>query len=288
MKTLIHPETFVGQVCLKVHDLDLEVTFYNEALGFELITRDDSQAELGAGGKTLLTLVRPPNQERIQGKTGLYHFAILLPGRADLARFLLHLSRIRTQLQGFADHWVSEAIYLTDPEGNGIEVYRDRPRSEWPSRDGKLQMATEPLDIDGIMSEISQADQSWQGFPGETKLGHMHLRVSDLSKAEKFYTGTIGFDLVTRYGGAASFVSAGGYHHHIGFNTWDSLGAPITPKEALGLNWYTIEMPTPEDVAEVIARVSEAGIKTKEIPEGTYLQDPSGNGIIIRPVSKMA
>ena len=191
-------------------------------------------------------------------------------------------------LQGFADHLVSEAIYLADPDGNGIEVYRDRPRSEWYDAQGKIRMASDPLDIRGILAELEGEEGAWRGFDAGTQLGHMHLQVANVAAAQEFYTRVIGFDLIMRYGPSAAFVSAGGYHHHIGMNTWNSAGAPPPPRESIGLRYFVTRLPNLAELGKVLDRVQAAGIVAEEQDEGVLVRDPSQIGMLLTAPSTTA
>ncbi len=276
METATLPATLaLGAVHLTVADLDAAIDFYTRRIGLRLKVRSEGEARLGTRDEDLLVLVARPDARRARGTTGLYHFAILVPSRADLANVLRHLVETRTPLQGASDHLVSEAVYLADPEGNGIEIYRDRPRAEWPLRDGRLRMATDPLDVDGLLAE--SAGGTWSGLPDGTRMGHVHLHVSRLPETEAFYTGVLGFDLVQRYGGAALFVSAGGYHHHVGLNTWAGEGAPAPPPDSLGLRFFEVRLPDADALAALAARVRESGARAKDVPCGLDVADPSGN-----------
>lgn len=278
----IHPQAQIGTVCLNVSHLDETADFYVNNLGFELIQQEAGTIHLGVGEKILLILKEKLGAKQYPGRTGLYHFAILVPSRRALARSLRHLSETKTPLQGFADHWVSEAIYLADPEGNGIEIYRDRSRDQWPLQDGRIQMSTEPLDIEGILGEIAGESTSWTGLEPGTQIGHIHLQVSDISSADQFYTGVIGFDLIMHFGPSAGFVSAGGYHHHVGYNTWSSRGAGKPPDDAGGLAWYTIDLPSDEALERLKLQVTSSGHKVDIIDGRLTLEDPSANRIILR------
>jgi len=282
MKNTIHPNTNIGRVSLRVADLERSLDFYQRSLGFSLHDRANGRASLGAGGLDLLELVGDPGARQVRGTTGLYHFAVLVPSRTELAFSLRNILETRTPVQGFADHLVSEAIYLPDPDGNGIEIYRDRPRDQWPREGGRLRMATDPLDLDGLLSELEGHNGSWSGLQPDTIIGHMHLHVRDVAEAENFYRDVLGFDLVLRYGPSASFLSAGGYHHHIGVNTWAGLGAPAPPPDAVGLYWYEIRIPNRDELDRVAEQARQAGYALEERGEGFYLQDPSGNGVLLR------
>lgn len=285
MTESIAPATKIGEVRLVTGNLDRLVQFYQERLGFQVLERTDGQVSLGAGSTRLLTLVEQPGaQPRPQtGVTGLYHFAVLLPDRRSLARLLVHIAQNETNIQGASDHGVSEALYLADPDGNGIELYRDRKRGEWPVDDlGKLMMATDPLDIDDLVMEIRGGVLDWSGLPEGTTIGHVHLQVADLAEAEAFYTRLLGFQLMQHYGRSAAFVSAGGYHHHIGMNTWTSAGAPPPPPNMSGMRWFEVVLPDTEAVEAVQARLKEAGIAWEETEGGILVRDPSQNGILLR------
>jgi catechol 2,3-dioxygenase len=274
----IDPAAMVGGVHLTIADLDRSVRFYESHLGFIVNRRDDRTAWLGAGGSDLLVLSQCETAPRVRGTTGLYHFAILVPSRADLARSLRRLVMTETVLQGAADHGVSEALYLSDPDGNGIEIYRDRPRTEWPYVSGHLQMGAEPLDFDNLLAEHA-APSDGAGLARATVIGHVHLHVARLADAERFYVDVLGFDLMQRYGPSAIFVSAGGYHHHVGLNTWAGVGAPPPPPGAIGLRHFTVTLPTEAAVADVMRRVRAAGVPVDAIEGGHLVRDPAGNGI---------
>jgi catechol 2,3-dioxygenase len=257
--------------------------FYTDVLGFRPLARSGDTLTLTADGATpLLSLTElpgaPPKPARA---TGLYHFAILVPSRLDLARSLRRLAEMRYPLSGASDHLVSEALYLDDPDGNGIEIYRDRPRAEWPRMDGQIQMATDPLDIDGILGELEGDDWTWNGLAPATTIGHMHLHVSDLKAAESFYHGVLGFDIIVRYGPSALFVSAGGYHHHIGLNTWAGVGAPPAPAGSAGLRHFVVRLPSEAARDAVLARVREADIPIEEHADGALVRDASGNATVL-------
>ncbi len=274
--TALPAATAMGAVHLTVADLAREVEYFERRLGFHLHGSAGDEAHLGAGGGDLLVLHGRPDAPRARGTTGLYHFAVLVPTRRELARALGHLVRTRTALNGAADHGVSEAIYLTDPEGNGIEIYRDRPRDEWPlGRDG-LRMVTEALDVDSLLDE-STDDGAWSGLPGGTRIGHVHLHVARLAEAERFYAGALGFEVTQRYGGSALFLSAGGYHHHLGLNTWAGEGAPAPPADARGLHHFEIALPTAAELERVRDRLQAAGALCEPAGDGFTTADPSGN-----------
>ncbi len=278
----IHPQTEVGLLALSVADLDRSIDFYTGVIGLQVLERDEDEAVLGAGGRPLLVL-----EERSgagawprggQSYTGLYHFALLLPTRADLGRWVDHYIQLGLPL-GQGDHLVSEALYLEDPDGHGIEIYRDRPRSEWTWENGRVRMAADPVDIRGMIAEARAEGRPFEGLPAGTKLGHMHLQVGDIGDAERFYHDILGFDVVARMP-SALFISAGGYHHHIGANTWHSRGAGSAPDGSVNLRFYTIVLPSEEARRAVLDRVEAAGIPTRRIGEAVAVDDPWGNTIV--------
>jgi catechol 2,3-dioxygenase len=278
----IHPNTTLGAVHLTVSNLSRSLKFYQERLGFKLHRQSGNMAYLGAGKADLLVLTENPNAVPTHRTAGLYHFAVLHPSRVELAKALYHLAVSQTPLQGASDHLVSEAIYLPDPDGNGIEIYRDRPRSDWYYPTGEMKMGTEPLDLENLITELQGYDGQWVGLHPDTVIGHMHLHVSYLEEAEDFYHGVLGFDKIMRYGSMASFLSAGGYHHHIGINTWAGIGAPPQPENAVGLRWFTIHLPHQDELDAIIARVESVGTPVEQHPEGIFLRDPSHNGIVLK------
>ncbi len=222
----IHPDTRMGPVRLTVSDLDRSRSFYEQAIGLRASERPDGALALGTDNShTLVELHGDSSAPALDRRaTGLFHLAILLPTRRDLALALARLAEARWPLDGASDHLVSEALYLSDPDGNGIEIYRDRPREQWARTAEGLQMATLPLDLDDVVRELSGTDGVQHQAPAGTTMGHVHLQVSDLPGAERFYNGVLGFDVVVRGYPGALFVSAGGYHHHLGLNTWHSRG----------------------------------------------------------------
>ena len=270
----------LGMVSLTVADLTRSLRFYGDMLGFSSIERGGTAVLLSAGGAPLLELVEQPGvKPKPPRTTGLYHFAILVPSRADLARSLRRLAEMRWPLQGAADHLVSEALYLADPDGNGIEIYRDRPRAQWPLRDAQVQMATDPLDVKGVLGELSQDDRVWNGLPAGTTIGHIHLHVADLRQAEEFYCGVLGFDVMQRGYPGALFVSAGGYHHHVGLNIWAGSGAPPQPAGTAGLRHYSVVLPDFSSLEGLLDRLKAARIPVEQRQDGWFLRDPSHNGL---------
>jgi catechol 2,3-dioxygenase len=284
----IDPATSMGPVRLTVADLEPVRDFYRDAIGLRELDSSNGVTRMGAGEPSAPPVVElvgdadaPP---RPRGTSGLFHLAILVPSRADLARALQRVAEAGWRLSGASDHLVSEALYLSDPEGNGIEIYRDRPREEWPVRDGALQMDTLPLDLDGVLGELRREDASADMPPG-TRIGHVHLNVGDLAAAEAFYSGALGFDVTVRGYPGALFVSAGGYHHHLGLNTWAGEGAPPPPDGSRGLREFEIVLPNEDSLEQLEGRLSGAGIEYQRGGEGDedvlHLTDPAGNRLAL-------
>jgi catechol 2,3-dioxygenase len=269
--------TTLGAVRLQVSDIERSLAYYREVLGLELLSRDGNAAALGpGGGDPLVRLEGRPGVRAAarRGLLGLYHFAILLPDRASFGRFIGHLSAIGVPA-GSADHFVSEALYLSDPDGLGIEVYVDRPRSTWRHQRRQLYMTTEPLDVAGALA--AGAGQPWTGMPPRTVMGHVHLHVGDIEQGAAFYHGALGFDkTVWDYPGAL-FMAAGGYHHHLGTNTWAS-GPPASDADARLLSWEIV-LPEGADVQEASRSVTGAGFPVEEAGDGCGAADPWGTRV---------
>jgi len=278
---VIDPGTAIGAVHLTISDLRRSVRFYETHLGFAVHRRDDRTASLGAGGADLIILTQCESAPRVRGTTGLYHFAILVPSRADLARSLRRLVATDTIMQGAADHGVSEALYLADEDGNGIEIYRDRPRDQWPIVGGHLRMGADPFDLDVLLTEAGRADSA-AGLPAGTTIGHVHLHVSRLEDAHAFYVDLLGFELMQRYGPSALFVAAGGYHHHVGLNTWAGVGAPPPPPGAIGLEHFVVMLPDDAARDSVVGRLTAAGIVPEPVDGGLLVHDPAKNAILLK------
>ncbi|MDP3896721.1 MAG: VOC family protein [Mesorhizobium sp.] len=233
--------THIGRIGLVARDASTLAKYYREVVGLDEIANAGGHITLGVGGRPLLEIeqsaaVRPDDPR----SAGLYHTAFLLPSRADLGRWIKHAIDKRIPVDGASDHLVSEALYLTDPEGNGVEIYADRPRSTW-TWDGKsVRMATAQLDVPGILGSVPAGDAGWTGAPDQSLIGHVHLRVGNARDAEAWWTGEVGFDTVLNFGGQAVFLSTGGYHHHIGANSWQSAGAGPRDKDRTGLQWVEL------------------------------------------------
>ncbi len=276
---MLPPQTHMGAVALTVSDLSRSLAYYEQIIGLRQLRREGNTAVLGAGTAELLTLHEQQGAQPAPRHTGLFHFALLLPTRRDLALVLRHLAQKGADL-GASDHGVSEALYLNDPDGHGIEIYRDRPRAEWPMANGELEMVTARLNAPAILAEIGAQDV-WQGLPEGTVMGHIHLQVADIPTAEQFYTQIIGFDPMQRYGRQASFVSAGGYHHHLGFNTWNSAGATPPPAGSAALNHYTIVLPDTAARDAVVERLTARTSPPTPTPNGIFFQDPFQIGVVL-------
>ena len=265
---------------LIVADLARASRFYERALGLRELHRRGETVGFGAGGVAMVELTgRPDAPPRPARSSGLFHFAILVPGRVELAAALHRLADAGWPLSGASDHLVSEALYLRDPEGNGIEIYRDRPPERWYA-DGKVRMATLPLDLDGLASEACGAELQ-PVMPSEARIGHVHLQVAGLPDTETFYHRTLGFEVTVRDYPGALFFSAGGYHHHVGANTWGSAGAPAPPPGAAGLSSFDIVLPSAGALERVAQRVREAGAGAEPDEGGVLVADPSGNRIVL-------
>jgi catechol 2,3-dioxygenase len=278
----IDPRTAIGELSLTVADLDRSIAFYTGPLGFQVLAREGGEATLGAGGTPLLRLTELRGAHPWPGyATGLYHFAILLPTRADLGRWLRNWLQHGYPVPGQGDHLVSEALYLSDPDGNGIEVYRDRPRSEWQYEGDQVKMASLPVDIRGLLALAEHEGVAWSGFPAGTTVGHMHLQVGDIPQAAAFYRDVLGFDLVAAMP-SALFVSAGGYHHHIGLNTWHSRGASPAPEGTAGLRDFTIDFADDPARAAVIERVANANGSIEWDDSVAVIRDPWQNTLRLR------
>ena len=250
----------LGPVHLTVADLERSVAHYRDAIGLRELGRDGATARMGVDGRELVVLVEEAGARPAPHSTGLFHLALLLPTRADLARWLGHAARERIALTGLSDHLVSEAIYLQDPDGHGIEIYADRPRDQWHDATGALRLTTIPLDVEDLMRATD--DPSFDAMPAGTTMGHVHLQVADVEEAVAFYTRALGVEVMARYGAQAAFLGADGYHHHIGVNTWNSRGAGPPPAGSAALRHFTVQLAAPG-------------------PEGE-LRDPSGTRLVVQ------
>lgn len=274
------PHTFVGHVELNVQDLAQSVKFYEDIIGFKKLKESDQCVVFTADGtRPLLTIRQPDNVKPKEGRTsGLFHFAILLPNRVELAKALKHLHQHSVQL-GASDHLVSEALYLNDPDGNGIEIYSDRDSNEWNWKDNEVVMTVDPLNAQSILDESGQVE--WTGLPPETVMGHIHLHVSNLPQSEEFYGRGLGFQVVCRFGNQALFMSTGHYHHHIGLNTWAGVGAPAPSEASAGMKFFSLVYPSKDARERVVQQVRHLGYKVNQDGEDFYTTDPSGNKILL-------
>jgi catechol 2,3-dioxygenase len=266
----------IGRVALVVHDLDRVSHFYETALGLQVLECGSGLVRLGAGSSVLIELEHDPHA-RIRGRreAGLFHTAFLLPDRARLGAWLSFALGEGLKLTGAADHLVSEAVYLNDPEGNGIEIYADRPSSAWPRRNGMIEMTSDPLDLNGLMKA---AERGWTGFPDDGLVGHVHLQVGDTAAADAFYGGLLGLDVTCRYPGA-SFYGSGGYHHQLAGNIWNSGGAPVRSDRATGLSHVLLRVD--DAVIETVRARTPAG-DHEAGDNGIALRDPWGTAINLR------
>ena len=285
-RSSIHPAASVGHVHLNAADLPRMLRFYREVLGFREAWADGQTAFLSSDGQYPfhLGLTVASASRATRRAAGLYHAAFLFPTRAALGQTLLRLRSEGVALDGASDHRVSEAIYLRDPEGNGLELYADRPREQWPRQDGQIVMATEPLDL-AVRLEEAQRAGAWTGIPPGTRLGHVHLRVSDLDRAEEFYHGVLGFDVTTRDYPGALFFSAGGYHHHLGVNIWGGT-RPVPAPGGPGLRYFTVALPDREVLADIVRRAESRDIRVEGAADhGLYdavtLRDGDGISVVL-------
>jgi catechol 2,3-dioxygenase len=263
----ISPAAHMGLVELSVSDLDRSLAYWQDVVGLRVLSRENGTAELGVD-QPLVRFVEEPGARSAQGFTGLFHVALLVPDRPALGRFLAHLVRDRIPVTGLSDHVVSEAIYLRDPDYHGIEVYADRPREQWEGKVAET-MTTIPLDTESVLAEAG--DAGFEGLPTGTTVGHVHLCVSDVDEMVGFYHDKLGMAVTAhRPGGTAAFLSAGGYHHHLGGNTWETRGAEHAPEGTARLLSFTIVLPDDEEVARVAERIG-----------GTDVTDPSGNRLVL-------
>ncbi|HET6829881.1 MAG TPA: VOC family protein [Solirubrobacterales bacterium] len=277
----IAASTTLGPVHLTVSDLERWLAFYRDAVGLEVIARADGTGSVGVDGRELVVGVEEPGAGPGAGYTGLYHVALLLPQRADLARWLTHATRERVALTGMSDHFVSEALYLRDPDGHGIEIYWDRPRDAWEGL-VESRMTTQPLDVGELMAEIGDpAADRFDGLPAGTIVGHVHLKVASIPETEAFYRDVLGFALMASLGAQATFLAAGGYHHHIGANVWESRGAPPPPAGTAALRYATVVLPDEAERESVLARVRDGGHEVTEDRDGPVVTDPSGNRLVL-------
>jgi catechol 2,3-dioxygenase len=288
----IASKTRPGAISLTVANLENQLAFYQQALRFKLHWRNGNQAGLGAGGNDLLLLNEEPNLKKYRGVTGLYHVAYVFPSRRELALAVARLYAIKYP-NSPTDHIMTKTTYLDDLEGNGIELYCESPEDGWMGSengkyiarraDGSPSNGREPLDVEALFSHIQEDDNLDAPLPPEMRIGHVHLHVRNIDEAVDFYHGLLGFDIMAEAKEfQMAFVSAGGYHHHLGLNTWQGVGAPPPPAGAAGLRYFTIDLPDQKAYAEVVARVDAAGLPSNQTGAGLLLHDPSQNGVVLR------
>ncbi len=250
----------IGAAALRVRSLGPMVLWYRQILGLDLLDQSAGQAVLGAGGKPLLVLIASPDAAPDRpDAAGLFHIAFLMPDRDSLARWLVHAAATGVRLDGVADHSVSEALYLSDPEGNGLEIYADRPPEKWVWRDGVVTMGTYELDIDGLLALTDPDRDTYAAAPAGTAIGHVHLRVGDIPAGRTFYEGGLGLTSTRGVRPDSAFLASGGYHHHVALNIWQSAGAPPRNPRAAGLAWFELVVADPALMTGIAARLPRAG-----------------------------
>ena len=280
--------TRIGYVELRVHDRERVLKFYRDLLGLREVRSDGTRVYLGAGDQPIFVLNEDKSaRPRTHGTTGLFHVAVLYKNRRELARILHRVADSHYPFQGFADHGVSEALYLSDPEGNGIELYADRPRDLWKRKNGNLEMITGSLNIEDLLAELKNDDRRWDGADPETRIGHIHLQVSDLAKAETFYREILGFDVTQRSYPGAIFFAAGGYHHHIGANVWNSRNSAPADPNCIGLVQFSVQVPDKGTLGGLHARLGQLGRPNERSSNGASLAtgDFDNIRIVIQSVS---
>jgi catechol 2,3-dioxygenase len=287
----IHPDTGLGAVSLAVRDLESQIGFYQQLLGLQIHSREENRAVLGTASQMLLRLEEHKNLTRYRRVTGLYHLAIVFPDQGELARVVARLVNARYPISP-TDHIMTKAIYLDDAEGNGVELYTESPEDgTWfmsednyfaRRTDGSLSNGREPLDLDALFSRLPVSVPLEAPIPEDAHMGHVHLHISDIQQALDFYHGILGFDIMGETAAfQMAFVSAGGYHHHIGLNTWQGVGASPPPQDALGLQYFSVRLPDQEALQSVLGRIEAAGIESARNQDGILLKDPSNNGLLL-------
>jgi len=276
----IAPGTRMGAVELSVSDLDRSLDYWQRVVGLRVLARENGVASLGADTE-LVRFVEEPGAQPADGHTGLYHVALLVPDRPSLARWLAHAARDQTQLEGLSDHYVSEAIYLRDPDRHGIEIYADRPRELWEGQVGE-RMTTAPIDVENLLAVLDDpAVEPFDGLPDGTTVGHVHLRVADVEATVGFYRDVLGMGLMAQLGPMAAFLSAGGYHHHVGGNTWETRGAAPAGPGIATLRHATIVVPDAAELERVAARVADSGQEPEALADGVLVRDPAQNSLVL-------
>lgn len=272
------PNLYIRDITLNISDLQRSLAFYTDFLGFHILEQEERKAVLTADGKSPIIILQQPDgvSPKEAGRSGLYHFAILLPSRADLGEMLIHLVKNNYPL-GAADHLVSEALYLNDPDGNGIEIYHDRQAEEWTWQNNYVHMTTDSLDGEGVMKAAN--GKQWSGMPANTVMGHIHLHVSHLQEAGTFYRNVLGYDVVCEFGKQALFLSTGRYHHHVGMNTWNGVGALPPSANSVGMKEYSIAIPDVAYMEKIKQSLHELNLDYLEKDGVLYVHDPSNNQI---------
>ena len=273
----------LGPVHLTVTDLDRSIPFYEKSIGLRLERREDGTAVMGAGGDDLLVLEEDPEAAPPGRHAGLYHYALLHPSRHELACAARRLLETRTPISGASDHGISDAIYLPDPDSNGIELAADRPRERWGDLSDPATIGPEPLDMQDLLGLAADEEAQAHADAG-LRVGHVHLHVGDVDAGLAFYCDVLGFEPQTVFPSAA-FVSAGGYHHHLAFNTWRGEGVPPAPQGSVGLRHWTVLLPSARELAEVRERVAEAGIDYEDRDGGFLVRDPWNNAVLFAGTS---
>ena len=282
---ILSTDTSMGAVTLKVRDLDTMTAYYHQGPGLEVLSQSGDRSVLGSAGRPLVILEHSPLlQHAPASAAGLFHTAILYPAQADLARALYSIAtKFPGTFTGSSDHLVSEALYFDDPEGNGVELYWDRPRSEWTWNGDRVAMDTIFLDPNAYLRN-HLTDEVLAAPTADTVVGHVHLKVGDIATAREFYADTVGFEVTNEFGSQALFVSAGGYHHHLGMNTWQSRGA-LDRSPALGLGEVAIDVPTRDDLGALQERLTHRGISVKDTGRTLIFEDPWKNEIKVSAAS---
>lgn len=286
--TTIHPATRLGHVHHTVADVERQIAFYRDILGFKLHWREGEAAGLGAGGEDLLCLTQRSNARQVRGTTGLYHTAFLVPNRWQLAQLLKNIAQTRTPIQGMSDHGTHHAIYLPDAEGNGIELAWDRPQEQWPKTIDEMMRNNRGLAPETVFTALTDNEAEWDGLDAATTVGHVHLHVSSLKPTNHFYHEVLGFGIPfdlskapRQFADTAIFFSAGGYHHHIGSNIWQGEGAPPPPENATGLRYFTVVLPDTAEMERISGRLTEVGVASEPHESGLLIHDPARNGMLL-------
>lgn len=275
------PNKYVNHIALKVENLKRSLEFYQQIMGLKIIKKEDNKAILSANGiEPILTIEQPENViPKELRRTGLYHFALLLPNRKELGKLLKNILDKEYPIIGAANHMVSEAIYLQDIDDNGIEIYADTSPSTWEWHNGLVKMDTKPLNIKDIINEAGK--DLWKGISEDTIIGHIHLHVSNLQEAERFYVDGLGFNIVSRMSNHATFTSTGGYHHHIAFNIWNGIGAKSPSENSVGLKYFTLKLPDQKAILDTIDKLNKLEYDVK-VKDGNFItKDPSGNNLYL-------